>query len=74
MNRNIKYKQVCRLMVFEDDDINKSTNSRYIVYPSTINAKTVNYGGTNYASRSKQITISGGGGSGVLAVSSKASS
>ena len=68
MNRNIKYKQVCRLMLFGDDDINTSTNSQYIVYPSTINAITVNNGGSNYSAGSTQITLSGGGGSGAVAV------
>ena len=67
MNRNIKYKQVCRLMLFGDDDINTSTNSQYIVYPSSISTITVSSGGTNYAAAKTQITISGGGGSGTLA-------
>ena len=29
MNRNIKYKQVCRLQLFGDDDINTNSNSQY---------------------------------------------
>lgn len=29
MDRNIKYKQVCRIQLFGDDDINTSTNSQY---------------------------------------------
>ena len=67
MNRNIKYKQVCRIGLFGDDDINTSTNSQYIVYPSSISTITVSSGGTNYAAAKTQITISGGGGSGTLA-------
>ena len=67
MNRNIKYKQVCRLMLFGDDDINTSTNSQYIVYPSSISNITVSSGGTNYTAAKTQITILGGGGSGTLA-------
>ena len=67
MNRNIKYKQVCRLMLFGDDDINTSTNSQYIVYPSSISTITVSSGGTNYTAAKTQITISGGGSSGTLA-------
>ena len=35
MDRNIKYKQVCRVGLFGDDDVNTTTNSQYIVYPST---------------------------------------
>jgi hypothetical protein len=66
MNRNIKYKQVCRIMLFGDDDVNTSTNSQYIVYPSSINAMTVNTGGTNYNASYTQIKIIGGGGSGQL--------
>jgi hypothetical protein len=54
-------------MLFGDDDINTSTNSQYIVYPSSISTITVSSGGTNYAAAKTQITISGGGGSGTLA-------
>ena len=57
MNRNIKYKQVSRIMLFGDDDVNTSTNSQYIVYPSTINGITVNNGGTNYNASYTQIKI-----------------
>ena len=53
--------------VIWDDDINTSTNSQYIVYPSSISTITVSSGGTNYAAAKTQITISGGGGSGTLA-------
>jgi hypothetical protein len=70
MNRNIKYKQVCRLMLLGDDDINTSTNSQYIVYPSSINNVTVSNGGTNYAAGKTQVTISGGSGTGTLASAS----
>ena len=66
MNRNIKYKQVTRLSLFGDDDVNTTTNSQYIVYPSTINSVTVNSGGTNYNTSATQVTISGGGGSGAV--------
>jgi hypothetical protein len=31
MNRNIKYKQVCKLAILGNDDINNTTNSQYIV-------------------------------------------
>ena len=66
MNRNIKYKQVSRIMLFGDDDINTS-GSNYIVYPSTINGITVNNGGTNYTVSATQIRIIGGGGTGAVA-------
>jgi hypothetical protein len=66
MNRNIKYKQVTRLSLYGDDDVNTTTNSEYIFYPSTINSITVNSGGTNYNTSSTQVTISGGGGSGAV--------
>ena len=67
INRNIKYKQVCRIMLFGDDDVNTSTNSQYIVYPSSINSMTVNTGGINYNASYTQIKIIGGGGSGAVA-------
>ena len=67
MNRNIKYKQVSRIMLFGDDDVNTSTNSQYIVYPSTINGITVNNGGSNYSASYTQIKVIGGGGSGAVA-------
>ena len=66
MNRNIKYKQVSRIMLFGDDDVNTSTNSQYIVYPSTINGITVNNGGSNYLNAGTQIKVIGGGGSGAV--------
>ena len=66
MNRNIKYKQVSRIMLFGDDDINTS-GSNYVVYPSTINGITVNNGGTNYTVSATQINIIGGGGTGAVA-------
>ena len=65
MNRNIKYKQVSRIMLFGDDDINTS-GSNYVVYPSTINGITVNHGGTNYTVSATQIRIIGGGVSGAV--------
>jgi hypothetical protein len=54
-------------MLFGDDDVNTTTNSQYIVYPSTINGITVNNGGSNYNASYTQIKIIGGGGSGVVA-------
>ncbi len=67
MNRNIKCKQVSRIMLFGDDDVNTSTNSQYIVYPSTINGSTINNGGSNYTNTATQIKIIGGDGSGAVA-------
>ena len=49
MNRNIKYKQVCRIGLYGDDDANTSTSSQYNVFPSSIPSITVNNGGTNYS-------------------------
>ena len=67
MDRNIKYKQVCRIQLFGDDDVNTTTNSQYIVYPSSLPSVTVNNGGTNYVPAFTQIRIVGGGGSGAVA-------
>jgi hypothetical protein len=66
MNRNIKYKQVSRIMLFGDDDVNTSTNSQYIIYPSTINVITINNGATSYTVSATQIKITGGGGTGAV--------
>ena len=66
MDRNIKYKQVSRIQLYGDDDINTSTNSQYIIYPSSLPSITVNNGGTNYSAATTQITLSGGGGSGAV--------
>ena len=67
MNRIIRYKQVSRIMLFGDDDVNPSTNSQYISYPSSIIGLTLNTGGTNYnVSPHTQIQIIGGGGSGAV--------
>ncbi len=55
-------------MLFGDEDINTTTNSQYIMYPSSINSVTVSAGGTNYSAGATQITISGGGGSCALAL------
>ena len=41
MDRNIKYKQVCRVGLFGDDDVFTSTNSQYNVFPSSIPGITV---------------------------------
>ena len=74
MDRNIKYKQVCRIQLFGDDDVNTTTNSQYIVYPSSLPSVTVNNGGTNYVPAFTQIRIVGGGGSGAVAANPTVSS
>jgi len=73
MDRNIKYKQVSRIMLFGDDDVNTTTSSQYIIYPTTINGITVNSGGTNYSNTGTQVRIIGGGGSGAVATASTSS-
>ena len=62
MDRNVKYKQVCRIGLFGDDDINTSTNSQYICPPTGIPGITVNSGGSNYTAAATQFYIIGGGG------------
>ena len=62
MNRNVKYKQVCRIQLFGDDDINTSTNSQYICPPTNIPGITVSSGGSNYVAANTQVNIIGGGG------------
>jgi hypothetical protein len=67
MNRNIKYKKVCKLSILGNDDINNNTNSQYIVYPSKVDGTTINNAGTNYTNTGTQIKIIGGGGSSAVA-------
>jgi len=62
MDRNVKFKQVCRIGLYGDDDINTSTSSQYICPPTNIPGITVNNGGTNYVAANTQINFSGGGG------------
>ena len=63
MDRNVKYKQVCRIGLFGDDDINTSTNSQYSLPSTNIPSITVNSGGTNYTTATTQVVLVGGGGS-----------
>ena len=43
MNRNIKYKQVCRIGLFGDDDINTSSNVQNSVGGSITNSKRIRF-------------------------------
>ena len=61
MDRNIKYKQVCRIGIFGDDDVNTTTNSQYSIYPSSISSVSVINGGSNYSQAATQITVNGSG-------------
>ncbi len=49
MDRNIKYKTICRVGIYGDDDINTLSNSQYNIYPSSITGITVVNGGSNYS-------------------------
>jgi len=47
MDRNIKYKQVCRIQLFGDDDVNTNTNSQYTLNGITYGKRmrfTLNFG------------------------------
>ena len=57
MDRNIKYKQVCRVGLYGDDDINTTTNSQYSLFPSSIPAITVVSGGSNYVAANTQVVL-----------------
>ena len=65
MDRYIKYKQVCKLFLF-NDQLKNATSSHYNIFSSTISSVTVNTGGTNYNSSNLGFKIDGGGGSGLL--------
>jgi len=65
MDRYIKYKQVCKLFLF-NDQLKNATSSQYNIFPSTISSVTVNGGGSNYNSSNLGFKIDGGGGSGLL--------
>ena len=43
MNRNIKYKQVCRISLFGDDDINITTGTQYAIGGSFTNSKRMRF-------------------------------
>jgi hypothetical protein len=73
MNRYMKYKQVARIQLFGDDDINTSTNSQYSCPQTALPAITVNSAGTNYTAASTQVLITGGGGSNATAVATVSS-
>jgi hypothetical protein len=66
MNRYINYKQVCRIFLNGADDLNTTTNSQYIVYPTSITSISIDSGGSNYTDATTQIVISGGGGTGAV--------
>ena len=61
MNRNVKYKQVCRIGLFGDDDINTTTNSQYISPPNIMTGITVSAGGANYNQSNIGVVIAGNG-------------
>ena len=43
MNRNIKYKQVCRIGIFGDDDVNTTSNFQYAVGGNITNSKRMRF-------------------------------
>jgi hypothetical protein len=61
MDRNIKYKTICRVGIYGDDDINTLSNSQYNIYPSSITGITVVNGGSNYSQSATQINVIGSG-------------
>ena len=65
MDRYIKYKDVCKLCLF-NDQLKNSTSSQYSVFQSTISSVTVSAGGSNYNTSNLGFRIDGGGGSGLL--------
>ena len=67
MDRNIKYKQVCRVGLFGDDDINVKTNCQYTVYPTSIPAITMVAAGSNYTAGTTLVTLSNNNNSGFSA-------
>jgi len=61
MDSNIKYKTICRVGIYGDDDINTLSNSQYNIYPSSITGITVVNGGSNYSQSATQINVIGSG-------------
>ena len=57
MDRNIKYKQVCRVGLYGDDDINTTSTSQYSLYPASISSITVLTGGSNYVAANTQVVL-----------------
>ena len=66
LERNIKYKQVTRIQVYGDDDINSSTNSQYSL-PNYITSIAVSSGGSGYGTEPPELIFVGGSGSGLTA-------
>jgi len=66
MDRNIKYKQICKLSLFGDDDTNITAASAYSISTSYLPGITLSGGGTNYNASNVKINVSGGGGTGAV--------
>jgi len=66
LERNIKYKQVTRVQLYGDDDINASTNSQYSL-PNYITSVAVSSGGSGYGTEPPELIFVGGSGSGLTA-------
>ena len=43
MDRNIKYKTICRIGIFGDDDINTTTSTQYAMGGSITNSKRMRF-------------------------------
>ena len=61
-----KYKQVCRLQLYGDDDLYSNNSNSVYTLPSPITGITLANGGSGYTNV-PSIIISGGGGSGATA-------
>jgi hypothetical protein len=73
MNRNIKCKQICKLSLFGDDDVNTTASSAYSISTSYLPGVTLSGGGTNYNASNIKISVSGGGGTGAVIIPTIAS-
>ena len=73
MNRNVKYKQICKLSLFGDDDVNTTASSAYSISTSYLPGVTLSGGGANYNASNIKINVSGGGGTGAVIIPTIAS-
>ena len=62
LEKNIRYKQLCRCQLYGDDDIYYDSTSSQYTLPFTISSITVNNGGSGYGTEASILLFSRGGG------------
>ena len=73
LEKNIRYKQLCRCQLYCDDDLDYNSTSSQYALPFTISSITVNNGGSGYGTEAPILSFSGGGGINLNATSNVSS-